>query len=102
MDTGTYEILKAALKNDSTLSPSQRTNILRLARNPSGAVEQVKYLTKGEAAEFLKVCKTTIWRLVDQGVLHPIRVGPRSIRYRSDELETAFEIGKGEQIKRKK
>jgi excisionase family DNA binding protein len=49
------------------------------------------YLTKVEAAEYLRVCVNTIDNLSNRGVLKPKRVqGVRKVLFHVDELENAL------------
>jgi excisionase family DNA binding protein len=43
-------------------------------------------LTRREAAEFLRVGSTTLWKLDRDGALCPVRVGSRCL-YRREDLE---------------
>lgn len=42
-------------------------------------------LTVQEVMEYLKICRTTLWRITKLGELYPIKVG-RQLRYPSDDI----------------
>jgi excisionase family DNA binding protein len=46
---------------------------------------------RAEAARLLGVSKLTIWRLVSRGLLCPIRIGRKCVRYRVADLERLIE-----------
>jgi excisionase family DNA binding protein len=51
--------------------------------------ESAGLATAAQAAAFLSISRSTLWRLTRQGVLQPIRIG-RSLRFRwSDLLQLA-------------
>lgn len=47
----------------------------------------VKVLTPAEVAEYLRISKTLVYRLIGSGEIPSFRVGGRSLRVRQDELE---------------
>ena len=52
----------------------------------------MKYLiTRGDAAELLRVCKRTIARYERAGRLKPIRLTSRSVRYDMAQIEKLIE-----------
>ncbi|MGE0071568.1 MAG: helix-turn-helix domain-containing protein [Thiomonas sp.] len=60
-----------------------------LDTNPRGAIAPTAapqgLATASQAAAYLAVSRTTLWRLGRQGVLHPVRLG-RTVRYRWADL----------------
>ena len=49
-----------------------------------------EYLTVAEAAELLKVHKSTIWRWIESGSLPAYRVGRRGVRLKKEDLERSI------------
>jgi hypothetical protein len=43
-------------------------------------------LSAARVAELFDCNPATVWRLADRGVLTRIRIGPRMVRYRTDEV----------------
>lgn len=43
-----------------------------------------KYLTVEEVGEYLKVCRTTVWRYSKMGILKPRKIGSRILFARTD------------------
>ena len=39
-----------------------------------------------EVQELLKISRSTLWRLIHAGMLHPVKLGPRTMRFRVDEV----------------
>lgn len=58
-----------------------------------GGIVDEEYVTVAEAASFLKVSPSTIWRWIDQGVLPAYRIGQRRIRLRRVDL--AVDLARG-------
>jgi excisionase family DNA binding protein len=48
-------------------------------------------LSVAEAAEFLRVSQSTVWRWINAGRLRAYRVGPKRVRLREDELVALFQ-----------
>lgn len=44
-------------------------------------------LTLREVMARLKVSRSTVWRWIKEGRLHPVKLGPRSNRFRVAEVE---------------
>jgi len=60
------------------------------------AVVDEKYITVAEAAQLLKVSRSTLWRWIDQGKLPAYRFGQRRVLIRQDDLERLFTPARGE------
>jgi len=89
MNSSTVELIRGVLKTDATLSPEKRAAILRAMQKTPQAEGSLgkRLLTRTEAANFLSVSGTSIWRLVKAGRLKPVKIGERSLRYKITELE---------------
>jgi hypothetical protein len=68
---------------DAAADPTRREAILRAARGESRPLPG----TIREAAAILNSCPRTIERYVRRGLLHPIRISARRIRYDLREVE---------------
>jgi excisionase family DNA binding protein len=54
------------------------------------AAKMTEFLTIDEAARYLKISRTTVYRFVRQGLLVPYRLGERVVRFRKDDLDAAL------------
>jgi excisionase family DNA binding protein len=59
--------------------------------------EDSAFYTVREAAERLGVSTSTVWRWIDAGQLAAVRVGPRAIRIRSSDVQTAVRPARQQQ-----
>ena len=50
-----------------------------------------RYLTAAEAARYLRVSPSTVWRWIDAGKLPAYRIGPRGIRIREEDVQAAIQ-----------
>lgn len=67
-----------------------------MCANPKPTPEaRVGLTTAAEAASFLKLSRTTLWRLERAGALQPVRVG-RALRFRWSDLHHLARTGGGE------
>jgi predicted site-specific integrase-resolvase len=55
-------------------------------------------LTVREVAVRWRICTKTVRRMVDRGILHPVRLSARCVRYRTSDVSAALArcIGTGE------
>jgi len=67
------------------VTKTERKRLLAAAENEPVNKKQ-KMLTIKQAAELLGVCEMTVKRFVKRGMLHPIRLSQRMVRYREDEI----------------
>lgn len=58
---------------------------------PEASADPSPLLTPREAADLLKVCRRTMLRLVDRGVIIPVKLGKRNWRYRKSDVEKLAE-----------
>lgn len=79
MQANTYRIIEVVLESSDSLSPKDIELILRVCRKPSVFREQAEHqsprlLTIPETAKALRVSRPTIYRLMDDGQLHPVKM----------------------------
>ena len=73
-------------------APAERREaILAAAR---GAHRRTKPITAKAAAERLGVCSRSVFRYAERGLLRPIRLSPRMIRFDAEEVEELLD-GRG-------
>jgi len=97
MNPNIYCAVAAILNADEGLSAADRAAILDTCHDPSGRLAQdgrppSRLLTTTEASKLLNISRTTLWRLVREGVLRQVvlrSVG--SARYRLEEIEDVLE-----------
>jgi len=58
--------------------------------NMSEPMRTTKYVTLAQAADILRQSVKTVRRRISEGSLPAYRVGPRSIRLRTEDLEVSF------------
>jgi len=59
---------------------------------PTATPAQQGLATAHQAAAFLSISRTTLWRLTRQGTLQPVKIG-RSLRYRWHDLRELAQGG---------
>jgi hypothetical protein len=84
-------IILAALESDPTATPEERRRILAALRPTQAG--RVKTITTAAAAEILDTHICTVRRWGKQGLLTPIRISSRKIRWRLDEVERLASSG---------
>lgn len=67
------------------VTKTERKRLLAAAENEPIKKKQ-KMLTKKQVAEMLGVCEMSVRRYALRGLLHPIRLSERMVRYGEDEL----------------
>ena len=85
------KIIRVALESDPTATPEDRRRILAALR-PSKK-ERIKTITTAAAAEILETHICTVRRWGKQGLLTPIRLSSRKIRWSLDEAERLASSG---------
>jgi len=78
-------MVTAAIQADPTLTDEQRKKIIA-GYNPD-ADHQSRMLTRIQVAERLQIHPGSVKRFGVQGVLHPIRITARVVRYDESEVE---------------
>ena len=92
MKPTTLAIMKSALASDDTVSPEQAETILKNLRTSSQDCKPRPGTIK-QAAEILEVHPVTIRRYAQAGLLSPIRITCRKVRYDLNEVEQLAESG---------
>ena len=94
MNSQTSKTMKSLLEMDQSISPEERKSILKACRT-GGKLESksTKLLTTKNIAEMLTVSTRTVYRYVERGFLHPVKFGPRTVRFRLDEVLLLIESG---------
>lgn len=84
MQAATQTTIQTVIDADPTISPDQRKAILRAceAEQPRRRLGTVR-----QAAAALDVCPKTIQRYAAMGLLRPVRITARRVRYDLDEVE---------------
>lgn len=79
MKATTYELVRAALAMDETLSPGDRQAILDRCREPAvasqGSQDARVFLTADEVAKELKISRRTVRRHISSGRLKSVKAG---------------------------
>lgn len=84
MQAATQTTIQTVIDADPTISPDQRKAILRACQTER---LRRKLGTVRQAAAILDVCPKTVQRYASMGLLHPVRVTRRRVRYDLDEVE---------------
>jgi hypothetical protein len=80
------KITTAAIKADASLPSDRKEAALQFLRGQTDSLLPRFLVSQAEAARALSVSRLTIWRLVRDGILHPVCIrGAR--RYRVEELQ---------------
>jgi len=75
------------------VTKTERKRLLAAAENEPIKKKQ-KLLTKKQVAKMLGVCPETVKRYAKRGMLHPIRLSQRMVRYGEDEVLELLNSGK--------
>ena len=95
MKQTTLDLIKNVLSTDETISPEQAMDILKhLQKTKAG--RKPRPGTIRQAAEILDVHPVTIRRYAKAGLLTPIRITCRKVRYDLNEVEELGNLGSGE------
>lgn len=92
MKQTTLELIKNVLATDETISPDDAKTILK--RMKTGSIRKNRPGTIKQAAEILDVHPVTIRRYAKAGLIHPIRITQRKVRYDLNEVERLANNGK--------
>lgn len=99
MTSQTLSIIKAALNGDPTLSSAHRKTILRSCNSPRDeeAMRSApdRLLSAKEASAILGISKRTLFRYVRRGLLHPVKLSPRTVRFTAEDIESLCTKGGG-------
>ena len=101
MHSGTLEIIKTAIKSDSTMRLDEKAHllsVLKRAGKPDDCEQSTQKLTRiirrREAAQLLGVSRRAVDAWAKDGVLHKIHVSGRrrAIGFNSEEVEALMQI----------
>lgn len=92
MKPTTLELIKNVLAADETILPADAEAIVKQL-NTSGIDRKARPGTIRQAAEILDVHPVTIRRYAQAGLLTPIRITARKVRYDLNEVELLSMIG---------
>ena len=95
MKQTTLELIKNVLATDETLTSSDVQNILKQIKT-AGAGVKPRPGTIKQAAAILEVHPVTVRRYAQAGLLNPIRITQRKVRYDLNEVEQLANIGHAE------
>jgi len=62
------------------------------------ASEVEAHMTAMDVAKLMRTCSRTVRRWGERGILHPVRLSSRCIRYRTSDVAAALERMSGEKI----
>lgn len=86
-------IIKTVLATDGTLTAPERAIFERLMSGqipvsayPERISDESLAVTQKRAARILGVSRVTLWRMVRDGLLHPVEIFPGILRYPIEEL----------------
>ena len=85
MKPTTLTIIETALSSDETIHPEQADSIIKKLRTPSS--RKPRPGTIKQAAAILEVHPVTVRRYAQAGLLNPIRITVRKVRYDLNEVE---------------
>ena len=86
----TKEVIVAAITHDGGVTGPERERMLMVLNGTfhEPPLPKLHLITSREACEILGgITKVTLWHYTKQGHVHPIRRGPKNIRYNRDEIE---------------
>jgi len=86
MKPTTLAIIETALSSDDTVHLEQADSILKKLRNPNSN-RKPRPGTVKQAAAILEVHPVTVRRYAQAGLLNPIRISARKVRYNLNEVE---------------
>lgn len=94
MKQTTLELIKNVLATDETVKSSEFQNILKQLKT-TGAGSKPRPGTIKQAAAILDVHPVTVRRYAQAGLLNPIRITKRKVRYDLNEVEKLALDGTG-------
>lgn len=94
MKPTTIELIKNVLATDETIPPDE-AKVIEQKLKTSESMEKARPGTIKEAAKILDVHPVTIRRYAQAGLLTPIRITCRKVRYDLNEIEKLASLGAG-------
>ena len=77
-------IIKAAIQSDPSITTEQRQRIIAALKSPVSTPPRT--LTRKQVAEILHLHPGSVKRYDRAGILHPIRITSRTVRYSESEV----------------
>ena len=93
MKPTTLELIKNVLAADETIPPEAAQTIIQELRT-SSVIRKARPGTIKQAAEILQVHPVTVRRYAQAGLLTPIRITARKVRYDLNEVEELANRGR--------
>ena len=89
MRKATIDAVVTVLKMDETVSEGYVSEITNRLQSFTGDSHkgQDRYLTADEVAVKLNISKRQVWRFVNEGLLRPIRLSPKVVRFRESDVD---------------
>ena len=92
MKQTTRELIKNVLSTDETVLPVDAKKVLKQLDAVNG-MQKPRPGTIKEAARILDVHPVTVRRYAKAGILNPIRISSRKVRYNLNEVEQLAQVG---------
>lgn len=78
--------IRALLQSDATVTREQQQGILKACRDPTSQPKK-RVGTVRQAADLLQCHPKTVYRYVARGILRPIRMSARKVRFDLDQVD---------------
>lgn len=92
MKQTTIELIKNVLSTDETVLPADAQKVLKQL-TAGNEIKKPRPGTIKEAARILDVHPVTVRRYANVGLLNPIRISSRNVRYNLNEVEHLAQAG---------
>jgi excisionase family DNA binding protein len=87
-----FQSIRALIQSDATVPREQQQSILKACRDHAGQAKK-RIGTVSQAAAILQCHPKTVYRYVSRGVLQPIRLSARKVRFDLDQVEAFASSG---------
>ena len=85
------KMLEAVVQSTPGLTERHRCEILKAVRND--AAPKIRLLSTRQVCEALGASRQSLWRWRRQGLLSPVKLSERKIRYHASEVEALMQNG---------